>query len=58
MQWETACPSQDRELARWTTDPVVDPGADPTETIVEAVENCPVGAIKVQDTETGNVLFG
>ena len=36
----------------------VNPEGDPAETILEAAENCPVSAIKVQAAETGEVLFG
>jgi ferredoxin len=35
----------------------VDPPADSVEKILEAVENCPVSAITVADTETGEQLF-
>ena len=33
-----------------------DPIGDDRETILEAAANCPVDAIKVEDTETGEVL--
>lgn len=36
---------------------VVDPEGDPAELILEAAETCPVSAIRVQDAETGEVLF-
>ena len=36
---------------------VVDPGADSVEAILEAAENCPTAAIRVEDATTGEVLF-
>ncbi len=36
---------------------VKDPGGDPLENIMEAAENCPVSAIKVENADTGEVLF-
>jgi ferredoxin len=36
---------------------VADPGGDPPERILEAAENCPVSAIRVEDAETGEPLF-
>ena len=36
----------------------VNPGGDAEEKILEAAENCPVGAIVVEDAETGERLFG
>ena len=35
----------------------VDPAGDSEEKILEAAENCPVGAITVEDAETGEQLF-
>ena len=35
----------------------VDPAGDSEEKILEAAENCPVGAITVEDAETGQQLF-
>ncbi len=37
---------------------VVDPTNDTAANILEAAEGCPLGAIVVQDAETGRVLFG
>ena len=36
---------------------VVNPEGDTEQNIVEAAENCPVAAIKVEDAETGESLF-
>ena len=36
---------------------VVNPEGAPAETILKAAENCPVSAIFVEDTETGERLF-
>ena len=36
---------------------VVDPSGDSEKKILEAAENCPVGAITVEDVETGEQLF-
>ena len=36
---------------------VIDAGGDPMERIVEAAENCPMEAIRVEDLRTGTVLF-
>jgi ferredoxin len=36
---------------------VADAAGDSIEAILEAAENCPVGAISVEDAETGEVLF-
>ncbi len=36
---------------------VVDPAGDPPELVLEAAETCPVSAIRVEDAETGEVLF-
>ena len=36
---------------------VVNPEGDPPELILEAADNCPVSAIRVNDAETGEVLF-
>jgi ferredoxin len=36
---------------------VVDPAGDSVEKILEAAENCPVSAIRVEDAETGENLF-
>ncbi len=33
------------------------PAGDDRETIIEAASNCPVESIKVEDTETGEVLY-
>lgn len=35
----------------------VNPDGDPLEQILEAAENCPVSAISVEDSETGEQLF-
>ena len=35
----------------------VDPQADPEEKVLEAAQNCPVGAITVVDADTGATLF-
>jgi ferredoxin len=35
----------------------VNPDGDPLEQILEAAENCPVSAITVEDSETGEKLF-
>jgi ferredoxin len=35
----------------------VDPAGDPEEQVMEAAENCPVGAITVEDADTGEQLF-
>ena len=35
----------------------VDPTGDSEKKILEAAENCPVGAITVEDAETGEQLF-
>ena len=35
----------------------VDPAGDPEAQVMEAAENCPVGAITVEDAETGEQLF-
>ena len=34
-----------------------DPVGDSRDTILEAAENCPTDAIKVEDTESGEVLY-
>jgi len=36
---------------------VKDPAGDPVEMVIEAATNCPVSAIKVEDADTGEVLF-
>jgi ferredoxin len=36
---------------------VVDPAADPPAEVLEAAESCPVSAIRVEDADTGEVLF-
>ncbi len=36
---------------------VKDPKGDSLEDIMEAAENCPVSAIRVEDADTGEVLF-
>ena len=36
---------------------VADPGGDTLESVLEAAESCPVGAISVEDAETGAQLF-
>lgn len=36
---------------------VKDPAGDSVEQVIEAAENCPVTAIKVEDADTGEVLF-
>jgi ferredoxin len=36
---------------------VVNPAGDPEELVLEAAESCPVSAIRVEDAETGEVLF-
>jgi ferredoxin len=36
---------------------VVDPAGDPAELVLEAAESCPVSAIRVEDGDTGKVLF-
>ena len=36
---------------------VVDPGGDDVDRIVNAAEQCPMGAIKVKDKATGATLF-
>lgn len=36
---------------------VKNPVGDDRETILEAAGNCPVDAIRVEDTETGDVLY-
>lgn len=36
---------------------VVDPAGDPVDQTLEAAENCPVSAIRVEDAETGEQLF-
>jgi ferredoxin len=36
---------------------VKDPAGDPVELVIEAATNCPVSAIKVEDADTGEVLF-
>ena len=36
---------------------VIDAAGDPMERIVEAAENCPMEAIRVEDLRTGTVLF-
>ncbi len=36
---------------------VKNPVGDDRETIIEAAGNCPVDAIRVEDTETGEVLY-
>ena len=36
---------------------VADPNGDTFENIMEAAQDCPVGAIKVVDDETGETLF-
>jgi len=35
----------------------VNPAGDPAEKVLEAAENCPVGAITVEDADTGEQLF-
>jgi ferredoxin len=34
-----------------------DPDADTVEKVLEAAESCPVGAIRVEDIDTGEKLF-
>jgi ferredoxin len=36
---------------------VIDPAGDPEAQVLEAAENCPVSAITVVDSETGEQLF-
>ena len=36
---------------------VKDPAGDPVEMVIEAATNCPVSAIKVEDADTGEILF-
>ncbi len=36
---------------------VKDAAGDPLEKVMEAAENCPVAAIKVEDADTGEILF-
>jgi ferredoxin len=36
---------------------VIDPAGAPAETVLEAASNCPVSAIRVEDADTGQVLF-
>jgi ferredoxin len=36
---------------------VADPAGHSAEKILEAAENCPVSAIQVEDTETGERIF-
>ncbi|HEY7366186.1 MAG TPA: ferredoxin [Methylomirabilota bacterium] len=36
---------------------VTDPAGEPPATILEAAENCPVSAIRVEDADTGERLF-
>ena len=36
---------------------VKNPEGDTVEHIIEAAENCPVSAIKVEDADTGEILF-
>ena len=36
---------------------VIDPAGDTEANILEAAENCPVNAIRVEDAETGERLF-
>ena len=36
---------------------VIDPAGDSEERILEAAENCPVSAIRVQDAATGEQVF-
>jgi ferredoxin len=36
---------------------VVNPQGDPEAIVIEAAESCPVGAITVEDAETGERLF-
>jgi ferredoxin len=36
---------------------VVDPAGDPPEAVLDAAESCPVSAIRVEDADTGEVLF-
>jgi ferredoxin len=36
---------------------VADPAGDPAAKVLEAAENCPVSAIRVEDAETGERLF-
>ena len=35
----------------------VNPQGDPVEQVLEAAENCPVGAITVEDADSGEQLF-
>jgi ferredoxin len=36
---------------------VRDPAGDPPERVLAAAESCPVSAIRVEDADTGEVLF-